>query len=119
LQDVLVVSGGKPAPGSGQVLQNHDERPVLGLIRAVPNARRSDGQFVADVGVHTRLGYTQADLPDQLSLILSKWLQFDEQRIGYRAPRSKPNTRPAGGARVGVNNLNRADMAASGQTTLA
>ena len=111
VQDVVVGGGREPAPGSGQVFQHHHELPVRRLIRAVPNARRPHGQLAADVGVHTRLGHAQADLPDQLSLILRKRLQLDEQRLGYRAPRSEPDPRPAGGARVGVYHLNRADIA--------
>ena len=64
VQDVVVVRGGKPAAGCGQVFQHHHERPVLGPISAVPNTRHPHGQLTADVRVHTRLGYTQADLSD-------------------------------------------------------
>ncbi len=72
----------------------------------MPDPGRSNRKLISEIRVEACLGHSQPDLSDQLALLWNERLQLHEEGVGYCTAPSEPDNRPAGRARVGVDDVN-------------
>ena len=110
VEHVVVLGGGEAAARGLQILEHHHEGTVALVERRVPQLRNPDRELAADRRVQLCLGHSHPDHAQELALVLVERLQLDEQRLGHRIGGLQPDLRPAGGAGVGIDHLDRRDV---------
>jgi len=101
--DVRIPRTGEPAARGFQVLEHHHIALAVGA--GVVRARNTHRHFRRQVTVEARLRDAHAHGGDELALPRVERRQFDENGCRQRGVTAEPETRPAGGAGMLVDEL--------------